>query len=246
MTAHIDAPRPYRIFFKAPAIGTPVDSGEITVKTFVDTGLRQEDVNGLLHPETLRRLDLMRRIHQGSMLIFCIILVLAAVGMTNFFANPLIAVPAVAATLALAAFVLRARVQATRAGNSIKALQAALVSAGRLADTADVSGSTYADLQRINRSLTALQEKSGTSFDDDARTATVAVLQRDVHEPSKRQQEIAQSPATDENSNKIRAVVTASNAKWHSDVALAERLILELEDAAAVAVKESSSQTSDR
>lgn len=58
------------------------------------------------------------------------------------------------------------------------------------------------------------------------------MLRRDVHQPSKSQREIADSSATDENSNKIRAIVTASNAKWRSDVALAEHLILALEEAA--------------
>lgn len=159
MTAHSTAQRPYRIFFKAPAIGTYYDPAEITAKTFVDTGLSQDDADELVHSDTLRRLDLANLLYQGSTIIFCLWFGLGIYGVAGLmagFAHPLLAVPAVAAALALAAFVFRTKAQAQRAGDKLQALHKALISSGRIAGTEDISSASYEDLRRIDKALTVL------------------------------------------------------------------------------------------
>lgn len=235
MTAPSDIRRPYRTFFSSPAIGTYRDPAEITVKTFVDTGLSQDDIKEWVHSETLRRLDRMTLLIRGATIIFCVWLGLAvygAAGLIAGFAHPFVAIPSLAAAVAIASLVIRTKVQATHAGNRLNDLQAALIASGRIAGTDDIARATSVDLQRIDKALTTLQENRCSSFDAEAMKAAIAVLRRDDHEPSRRQRDIAESSATDENTTKIRAVVTASDAKWRSDIALAERLILELEEAA--------------
>jgi hypothetical protein len=236
MTTSSASARPYSVFISAPAFGTYLNPEEITVRTFVNGGLSQQDTDELVQPDAVRAFALINRLFEASIIIFALwlgLLIYGVAGLMTGFAPPILGVLAVVAALALTAFVLRAQARAQHAGDKLRALQADLIAAGRLEEADALSNTMYGDLQRIDRSLRSLQETRGTDFDADARAAVVAVLCRNVHEPSKRQREIADSSATDENSNNVRAVITARHTQWRSDVALAEGLILGLEAAAA-------------
>ncbi|MBG0738938.1 hypothetical protein IV500_05810 [Paeniglutamicibacter antarcticus] len=89
------------------------------------------------------------------------------------------------------------------------------------------------DLRRIQTALTTIQSGHGTAYDDRAREAVAAVLDQNLHRPHKKHLIIADSAARDSDSVAIRTRALAAKASWSGDVAKAEHLVLELEDAAA-------------
>lgn len=95
---------------------------------------------------------------------------------------------------------------------------------------------TEQDLARIQTALNVLQPEHGTAFDDRARAAVAAVLDQNLHRPNEKHLIIAESTAVDADSTSIRKRTLEAKALWSRDVARAEHLVLELEDAAAGSV----------
>lgn len=117
-------------------------------------------------------------------------------------------------------------------GRESKAVDAAIADMkGRIADVP--KGDRREDLIRIQKALDVLQSEHGTAYDDRAREAVNAVLDQHRHQPDEKHLIIAESTADDADSVAIRARALAAKAAWGQDVARAEHLVLELEDAAA-------------
>ncbi len=89
------------------------------------------------------------------------------------------------------------------------------------------------DLLRIQQALNVLQREHGTAFDGRAREAVAAVLDQNLRRPSDKHLIIADSTAVDADSASIRVRTLEEKAAWSRDVAWAEHLVLDLEDAAA-------------
>lgn len=88
------------------------------------------------------------------------------------------------------------------------------------------------DLHRIQAALDKLQAAHGTAYDEQAREAVAAVLDQNVHQPSKKHLLIADSKAEDSSSKAIRIRTFEAKSQWSQDVAKAEHLVLGLEEAA--------------
>lgn len=92
----------------------------------------------------------------------------------------------------------------------------------------------FGDLRRISRAIRYLQAEHGSSYDDQARKAVVAIIEQNRHQPDEKHVAIAHSDALDEQSKTIRIRAMEAMKEWRRDVANAEQLILGLEEAAGI------------
>jgi hypothetical protein len=94
------------------------------------------------------------------------------------------------------------------------------------------------DLLRISKALMRLHGSHGSAYDARAREAVAAVIHQDRHRPEEKQLSIARSNASDAVSAAIRQRALEAEAAWGRDVANAEQLILELEEAAGIRTRQ--------
>lgn len=229
MTTQIPASAPYRVFVELPHYAFGLISGR-DPKAYVATGLR---------PGQLDSYDL-----YGSTAKFIVASALSSVlGMffVMFGALGLIApirpgADALPILVGIGTLWLGATVWAFqymwRCGNRTEAAIDELKKAGAIAAVPE--DDRFEDLRRISRAIQNLQGEHGSSYDEQARKAVVAVIEQNRHQPNEKHLAIARSTASDPLSVEIRTRAMEAETAWGRDVSTAEKLILALEETAGI------------
>lgn len=231
MTTQSTAAQRYRVFVEVPHYFTYLFSGRGNV-TFVNKGLRPGQLEGYNM--------------YGSKAAFVLAAVFSST-LTWLFSATFIAaalVPAIAngdavgiavggtAAVLLVTFGTWATMRMDRLGAVAANAIVELKEQDVLASVPE--NERFEDLRRISRAIQYLQREHGSNYDDQAREAVIAVLDQNRSQPDEKHLTIARSDASDATSAAIRKRALEAEAAWGRDVATAEKLILELEEAAGI------------
>jgi len=228
MTTLFALPRPYTVQVDAIAFTNNAIGYTVSRQAYIDTGLIDAEHDALTSRRDFAKLSA-RELLQLMTIVGALTIVI--VGFSNAISRePLPVAWAGAGAIALA-FGIGGWLHLQAEKKRRESLIAELIIRGVLSPV-PADEAMAKDLKRIEETLTALHDRKDLSRDAAASTAVSKVVWQDYHRPTAKQQSIADSKASDEDSRKIRAAVEAQTATWNADVAAAEIAIWEFETSA--------------